>query len=60
MSKALEGKTAVITGASSGRSRDCGTLLAAGARIIVFARPREGLQSIRATARTPFWPSPAM
>ena len=51
MSKVLEGKTAVITGASSGIGRAIAEhYLAAGARIVVFARDREGLESIRATA----------
>jgi NAD(P)-dependent dehydrogenase (short-subunit alcohol dehydrogenase family) len=51
MSKALEGKTAVITGASSGIGRAIAEhYLAAGARIVVFARDREGLETIRATA----------
>jgi NAD(P)-dependent dehydrogenase (short-subunit alcohol dehydrogenase family) len=51
MSRALEGKVAVITGASSGIGRaiaDC--YLAAGARLAVFARDREGLEAVRAAA----------
>jgi NAD(P)-dependent dehydrogenase (short-subunit alcohol dehydrogenase family) len=51
MSKALEGKTAVITGASSGIGRAISEhYLAAGARIVIFDRDQEGLESIRATA----------
>ena len=51
MSRVLEGKIAVITGASSGIGRAISErYLAAGARIVVFARDREGLESIRATA----------
>src|SRR5690349_5572780 len=51
MSKALEGKVAVITGASSGIGRAISEhYLAEGARIVVFARDQEGLESIRATA----------
>jgi NAD(P)-dependent dehydrogenase (short-subunit alcohol dehydrogenase family) len=51
MSRVLEGKIAVITGASSGIGRAISErYLAAGARIVVFARDPEALESIRATA----------
>ena len=47
MSKALEGKTAVITGASSGLGRAIAEhYLAAGARIVVFDRDQEGLEAL--------------
>lgn len=51
MSRVLEGKIAVITGASSGIGRAISErYLAAGALIVVFARDAEGLEAIRATA----------
>src|SRR3954465_12418652 len=51
MSKALDGKVAVITGASSGIGRAISEhYLAAGARIAVFGRDQDGLEAIRATA----------
>jgi NAD(P)-dependent dehydrogenase (short-subunit alcohol dehydrogenase family) len=51
MSGALEGKIAVITAASSGIGLAISeSYLAAGARIVVFARDQEGLDKIRETA----------
>jgi len=51
MSRVLEGKIAVITGASSGIGRAISErYLAAGARIVVFARDLEALETIRSTA----------
>ena len=51
MSRALEGKIAVITGASTGIGRAISQrYLAAGARIAVFARDQEGLDKIREIA----------
>jgi NAD(P)-dependent dehydrogenase (short-subunit alcohol dehydrogenase family) len=51
MSRALEGKIAVITGASSGIGLAISqSYLAAGARIAVFARDQDGLDKIREAA----------
>ncbi|UEM02433.1 SDR family oxidoreductase [Skermanella rosea] len=51
MPKVLEGKVAVITGASSGIGRAVSErYLDAGARLAVFARDREGLEAIRRSA----------
>jgi NAD(P)-dependent dehydrogenase (short-subunit alcohol dehydrogenase family) len=51
MSRALEGKIAVITGASSGIGLTIAqSYLSAGARIAVFARDQDGLNKIRETA----------
>ena len=51
MPRGLEGKVAVITGASTGIGRAVSErYLDAGARLVVFARDREGLEVIRASA----------
>ena len=51
MPRVLEGKVAVITGASTGIGRAVSErYLDAGARLVVFARDREGLEVIRASA----------
>ena len=51
MPRVLEGKVAVITGASTGIGRAVSErYLDAGARLVVFARDREGLEAIRRSA----------
>ena len=60
MSRVLEGKIAVITGASSGIGRAISErYLAAGARIVVFARDLEGWRRSVPPHRRLFSPLPA-